>query len=211
MNTETWIIFTLTLYAVSIIPGPSMMIALTHGMRYGAKATLATVLGNTLASALQTIISIAGLGVIIATSGSIFLAIKYAGALYLIYLGIKLWRSPSWGIQTQNAQQKTDAPLRSMFKQGFIIAAGNPKAIVFFSALFPQFINPETMTDDYHQYALVVLTTCSSAFFCALLYAIGGNQLGVIFKRYNFSKILNKLTGVFFVNSGLGLLLSSRS
>lgn len=88
MNAETWIAFLITLYTVSIIPGPSMLLALTHGLRFGAKAALATASGNMLASTIQAAVSIAGLGAIIAASGTIFFAIKYLGAVYLIYLGI---------------------------------------------------------------------------------------------------------------------------
>jgi len=209
MNLDTWMIFIFTLYAVSIIPGPSMIIALTHGMQYGAKATLATASGNTVASCLQAIISIAGLGAIIATSGTVFMVIKYLGAIYLIYLGIMLWRSPAWDMQSRSEDSKKgQAPLRKMFKQGFIIAIGNPKAIVFFTALFPQFLTAQSTS--FSHYALMVLVTCSSAFICAMLYAIGGHKITQLLKTYNISKLINKITGGFFVSGGLGIMLSSR-
>ena len=209
MNFDTWIVFVFTLYAVSIIPGPSMIIALTHGMQYGAKAALATASGNALASCIQAVVSIAGLGVIIATSGTVFMVIKYLGAIYLIYLGIMLWRSPAWYIQNRSQDhKKSQAPLIKMFKQGFIVAIGNPKAIVFFTAIFPQFLT--TQSSSFSHYALMVLVTCSSAFICAMLYAIGGNKIAQLCKNSNISKFVNKITGGFFVTGGLGIMLSSR-
>ena len=208
MSFDTWLIFIVTLYTVSIIPGPSMVLALTHGMQYGAKATIATAAGNTLASCIQAIISIAGLGVIIATSGTVFLIVKYLGALYLIYLGIMLWRSPDWDIKERPQGTKNKAPLLKMFNQGFIIAIGNPKAIVFFTALFPQFLNSQS-TSLIH-YTVMVLATCSCAFFCAMVYAISGNQIARLFKKSNISRFINKLTGGFFVTGGLAIMLSNR-
>lgn len=209
MSVDTWLVFVITLYTVSIIPGPSMVLALTHGMQYTAKATIATAAGNTLASCIQAVISIAGLGVIIATSGTIFLIIKYLGALYLVYLGIMLWRSDAWDLQERKATNtKLKAPLQKMFNQGFIIAIGNPKAIVFFTALFPQFLSVQS--SSLAHYTAMILVTCSCAFICAMLYAISGNQVAKLFKKSNFSRVINRITGGFFVTGGLAIMLSNR-
>ncbi|OUS38167.1 lysine transporter LysE ['Osedax' symbiont bacterium Rs2_46_30_T18] len=210
MSIEILIVFVLTLFITSIIPGPSMLIALTHGVKYGAKATMATALGNTLASCIQAVISIAGLGVLIATSGALFLVIKYIGALYLVYLGVMLWRSASFNLDNSSSagDGKRQAPLFKMFRQGFVIAAGNPKAILFFTALFPQFIDPGQAS--LSQYLIMVSLVCICAFSCAMSYAIGGNYLASVFKTSNISKLINKITGGIFVTSGLGLIISSK-
>ena len=210
MSIEILIVFIITLFVTSIIPGPSMLIALTHGVKYGAKATMATAMGNTLASCLQAVISIAGLGVLIATSGSLFLVIKYIGALYLVYLGVMLWRSGNFSLQSSTLAAGTELqpPLLKMFRQGFVIGAGNPKAIIFFSALFPQFIDPGQAS--LSQYLIMVSLVCICAFSCAMSYAIGGNYLAALFKTSNISKFINKLTGGIFVTSGLGLILSGK-
>ncbi|MCJ8338289.1 MAG: LysE family translocator [Pseudomonadales bacterium] len=210
MSIEVLVVFIITLFVTSIIPGPSMLIALTHGVKYGAKATMATALGNTMASCIQAVISIAGLGVLIATSGSLFLIIKYIGAVYLVYLGVMLWRSASFSLEKSASyvSATVQPPLVKMFRQGFVIAAGNPKAIIFFSALFPQFIDPGQTS--LSQYLIMVSLVCICAFSCAMSYAIGGNYLASLFKTSNISKFINKFTGGVFVTSGLGLIISSK-
>ena len=210
MSIEVLVVFIITLFVTSIIPGPSMLIALTHGVKYGAKATMATALGNTMASCIQAVISIAGLGVLIATSGSLFLIIKYIGAVYLVYLGVMLWRSTSFSLEksASSVSATVQPPLAKMFRQGFVIAAGNPKAIIFFSALFPQFIDPGQTS--LSQYLIMVSLVCICAFSCSMSYAIGGNYLASLFKTSNISKFINKITGGVFVTSGLGLIISSK-
>lgn len=208
MSFETFILFMMTLYVVSIIPGPSMLLALTHGMRYGARASLATAAGNTVASAIQASISVVGLGVIIATSAPIFMAIKILGALYLVYLGIKLWRAPNWNVSGESVLPSQRTPCLKLFNQGFLVAIGNPKAIVFFSALFPQFINPELTSFSY--YLTMVALTASCAFVCVMVYAVGGQQVAGFFKKRNFAKAFNKITGGLFVGGGIAIALSER-
>lgn len=99
--------------------------------------------------------------------------------------------------------------LIKQFQQGFTVAIGNPKAIVFFTALFPQFI--DLQSTDVLQMFLIVTVTSSCAFICAILYAICGNQLANIFAKSKLSKIFNKITGGFFVGGGLAVMFSSRA
>ncbi|MGB1238214.1 MAG: LysE family translocator [Pseudomonadales bacterium] len=208
MSYESLSVFIFTLFAVSIVPGPSMMLALTHGVRYGARQTLATAAGNTLASALQASVSALGLGVIIATSAALFAAIKVAGALYLIYLGYKMLRAARWEHLNAKTHVQQRAPLGHLFKQGFLVAIGNPKAIVFFSALFPQFIDPALGGVGY--YSAMVALTASSAFCCAMLYALGGQQIATVFTGSAFGRYFNKVSGGFFIGGGVALAMSQR-
>lgn len=215
MSYETWLAFVITLYTVSIIPGPSMLLALSHGVKYGARATIATCAGNATASAIQATITIAGLGAIIAASASFFLLIKYLGALYLIYLGLMFWRSPALNTADGSSQQSAKggtkmatSELINMYKQGFIVAIGNPKAIVFFTALFPQFINLQA--SNILQQVMIISVTCSCAFICAMAYALGGNQLAKVFQKSSFSKVFNKLTGGCFVGGGIAIMFTGR-
>ena len=90
---EFFLIYAATVFVASIIPGPSMILALTHGVKYGPGKTMATALGNTCASMIQATISIAGLGAVLTASQPMFLTLKYAGAAYLIYLGLNIWFS----------------------------------------------------------------------------------------------------------------------
>ena len=182
MNIEFYIAFVVTVFVASGIPGPSMLLGLTHGMRYGFKNTMYTATGNMVASSIQAIISIAGLGILIATSGTLFMIIKYIGAAYLIYLGIMLWRSPGWDVSSDNAaREQATAPKKNLFYQGFMVAAGNPKAIVFFTALFPQFLDPKATSVPF--YIFMVTVVAVAAFTCLMVYAAGGHKIGQFFKR----------------------------
>ncbi len=95
MSLEFWLLYAVTVFLASISPGPSMLLALTHGMKYGTRRTIATAAGNVIASLLQAAVSIAGLGAILTLSEGVFSVIRWLGAGYLIYLGIVTWRSSS--------------------------------------------------------------------------------------------------------------------
>ena len=209
MTLEFCLVFIVTVFVASGIPGPSMLLGLTHGMRYGFKDTAYTASGNMLASSIQAIISIAGLGILIATSGTLFMIIKYIGAAYLIYLGIMLWKSPPWDMHgTEKTSKPTKVPHKKLFYQGFIVAAGNPKAIVFFTALFPQFLNPEIASLSL--YIFMVTTVAIAAFTCLMIYAAGGQKIGHFFKNSDISKLVNKITGGAFVSGGLAIIYSNK-
>lgn len=209
MTLEFCLVFITTVLIASGIPGPSMLLGLSHGMRYGFKNTAYTATGNMVASSIQAIVSIAGLGILIATSGTLFLMIKYIGAAYLIYLGIMLWKSPPWDMHgAEKAKQANKVSHKKLFYQGFIVAAGNPKAIVFFTALFPQFLNPEIAS--FSLYVFMVVTVAISAFICLMIYAVGGQKIGHFFKNANISKLINKITGGAFVGGGVAIIVSSK-
>ena len=129
-----------TVVVLALTPGPSVMLGSAHGMRYGAKGTLPTIAGDLSANALQMLAASVGLGAIITNSASAFTVIKWAGVGYLAWMGIDHLRRARDGIEQQNG----DGARRpwSRFAQGFVTSASNPKAIVFFAALFPQFIDP---------------------------------------------------------------------
>ena len=141
MSIEFWFLYAVTVFLASISPGPSMLLALTHGMKYGARRTMATAAGNVVASLLQATVSIAGLGAILTMSEGVFSVIRWLGAGYLIYLGIVTWRSsPLMQAGEENGAPGPELTRRSMFLQSFFVAVGNPKAIIFFTALFPQIV-----------------------------------------------------------------------
>ena len=145
MSLNFIILYVTTVFVASIIPGPSMLLALTHGMQFGAKRTLASAMGNLTVTFIQASVSIAGLGAILIASETAFQMIKFAGAGYLIYMGLGILFSAKMSIRPDNHGQEPDkVPLVKMYLQAAFVTAGNPKAIVFFTAVFPQFINPET-------------------------------------------------------------------
>jgi threonine/homoserine/homoserine lactone efflux protein len=184
-----------------------MLLALTHGMQYGARKTMASALGNVTVTLIQASVSIAGLATILLASETVFQVIKWAGAAYLIYLGITfLLSSDSFSIKEDNSEK--NGSLRRMFMQAALVTAGNPKAIVFFTAIFPQFIDPNAA---YITQSATLLSLCSLiAFVCFMMYAICGQKIVSLFMHAHIHKRIKKIIGATFIGAGAGLALSNR-
>lgn len=209
MSFEFFLIYSFTVFVASIMPGPSMLLALTHGMKYGAKRTVASALGNLSITLIQAAISIAGLGAILLASEDLFNIIKWAGAAYLIYIGIRIWCSPEMIISEKTSGDLSrKVPLHKMFLQSVFVTAGNPKAIVFFTAVFPQFI--DTNVAYIPQFTMLMGTGGIIAFCCFMIYAIGGQKIVTIFSKATIGRYINKLTGGVFIGAGIGLATSNR-
>ncbi|RAP42067.1 lysine transporter LysE [Rhodovulum viride] len=203
MDLTYWALFAGTVIAVSMIPGPSTLIAFSHGASHGWLRSTITASGNAAASACQAIAASAGLGLVLTGSATLFLTLKYAGAAYLVYVGIQLWRSAARRVSLSDRTHNLPEPARKLFAGGFTVAASNPKAIAFFTALFPQFLSPEGT--GVGQLAGMVAVVCLSAFAVATVY--GG--LGAWLRRLELSRRavtrIHKTTGGIFVASGIGL------
>lgn len=202
-NLDFWLLYIITVFVASIIPGPSMLLALTHGLKHGTKPSISTALGNTVASMIQASIAVTGLGIVLTTSTTLFMIIKYAGALYLIYLGIKLFKTP-FHIENQN-EKKEKVNLKKLFNEAFIVAASNPKALVFFTVFFPQFIN-EGQNNLLH-YSLLVIILGIIAFICMMIYSMSANIIKDLFNKTSLSKYFGKVIGSLFISLGAGLAL----
>ena len=209
MSLDFILIYATTVFVASIIPGPSMLLALTHGIQFGAKRTIFSALGNLTVTIIQASISIAGLGAILLTSQTAFQIIKFAGAAYLIYLGVGLLLSPEISDKYNKRTNKTlKTPLRKMYLQAAYVTAGNPKAIVFFTAIFPQFISPKA---PYASQIMILMSIgCIISFSCFMIYAIGGQKLIAVFSSANVGKYINKIIGGTFIGAGLSLAASNK-
>lgn len=208
MNTfEYWLIYALTVFVASIIPGPSMLLALVNGVKYGAKQSISTALGNTTASMIQATIAIAGLGVVLTTSTTLFMIIKYIGAAYLVYIGIKLFKT-SFIIKEETIQITQKINHCKLFKEAFIIAASNPKALIFFTALFPQFIQANN-SSILHSTLLVVILG-AIAFICMMIYSFSGYKIKDLFNKTSLSKYIGKVIGTIFIGLGASLAIAKR-
>ncbi|WP_320006474.1 LysE family translocator [Maridesulfovibrio sp.] len=208
MSVEFWGIYVLTVFLASIIPGPSMILALTHGIKFGARRAVATAVGNCAASFLQAMVSIAGLGALLAASETAFTLVKYAGAAYLVWLGIGALFSGEFTFDEELTEAGKQVSTRKLFAQGFWVAAGNPKAIVFFSALFPQFIGSGDVS--IQNFAMLLGLLCIIAFGCMMIYACGGEKLKEIIKGTTFCRYINKVLGTTFVGLGISLACARR-
>ena len=140
MPLELWLAYVATSAVVLAIPGPTILLVLSYSISHGRSATLPLVAGVALGDSVAITLSLIGLGTLLATSAMLFTVIKWLGGLYLIYLGIKLLRGASRPAALDAADIGGSSP-RKLFGNAFIVTALNPKSIVFFIALLPQFLS----------------------------------------------------------------------
>lgn len=209
MSLNFLLFYSMTVFIASIIPGPSMLLALSHGMQYGARKSVASAMGNVSITIVQALISIAGLGTVLMTSESIFLLIKWTGAAYLIYMGISILRSPGFiGSESRENVFSKSCSKRKMYLQAAIVTAGNPKAILFFAAVFPQFIDPESA---YLLQSVILLGLGALiAFVCFMTYALCGQKILHWLSNARMAKAVKNLIGTGFIGAGIGLAASNR-
>ncbi len=139
MQSALLIAYAGTVAILALTPGPSVMLGSAHGMRYGARGTLPTIAGDLSANTLQMLAAALGVGAIITRSATAFTAIKWGGVAYLAWMGLNYLRHAKDGMRQVGDERTRSVWLR--FSHGFVTSASNPKAIVFFAALFPQFVD----------------------------------------------------------------------
>lgn len=140
MSFETWTLYVATVLALMITPGPSQLLMLSNSGAHGFHRALATAAGDLTANALQMLAAGLGLAAVIAASAAALTVIKWAGVAYLIWLGVRMIRRAAPGTPAV-AGDAGGVSLLNLWTQGFVTSAANPKAVVFFAALFPQFID----------------------------------------------------------------------
>ncbi|MBV6657874.1 MAG: LysE family transporter [Devosiaceae bacterium] len=142
MTLETWTLYVATVLALMSTPGPSQLLMLSNSGAHGFRRALATAAGDLTANALQMLAAGLGLAALIAASGAALSVIKWAGVAYLVWLGVRMIRRAS-AADPALLGQRSQVSLKSLWLQGFLTSAANPKAVVFFAALFPQFISAD--------------------------------------------------------------------
>ena len=211
MSLHTWWLFVATVFVVSAIPGPNMLLVMTHGAQHGLRRSSATMAGCLSALALMLSVSAAGLGVFLEAWPTMFNALRMIGAVYLIYLGVKSWRAPPDEGAPHDPDELAAKPARSrfaLFRNGFLVAGSNPKAILFAAALLPQFIDASRPT--LPQFGVLVATFAVIEVSWYLVYAGFGTRIGTTLKSRNVTKAFNRLTGGVFVGFGAMMALVRR-
>mgnify|MGYP002776468322 CR=1 FL=1 len=198
MSLSTWWLFVVMTFFVSATPGPNMLLVMTSGARHGLRAAVRTMAGCMTALLAMMSISAAGLGALLQAFPTVFDALRLAGAAYLAYLGIKCWRAPVEDAAPgkPTVVDATTSPA-SLYRQGFLVAASNPKAILFAAAFFPQFIDPAHA--QLPQFAILLLTFAVIEISWYLVYAASGKRLSVYLQSAPVMRAFNRLTGGVFV------------
>ena len=200
MPLNTWLLFVTTVFFVSATPGPNMLLAMTHGIHHGVRRTTVTCLGLMTALGIVMLGSAAGLGALLAASEKLFSLVKYAGAAYLIWLGIKTWRAEPKQVQEVADDNSAHTPWM-MFRTGFLVAMSNPKAFVFFTALFPQFMDARLPQGP--QLAILAATFYVIEASWQFAYASGGARLAGWLNTASRLKMVNKVSGGAFMGAGV--------
>ena len=178
MSLQGWLIYVAAVLALMSTPGPSHLLMLSNSAAHGYRRSLATLAGDLTANVLQMLAAGLGLAAALATSVQALLIVKWLGAAYLIWLGVRMIRGAAFGNVT--ASGNGHASRRALYLQGFITSATNPKAIVFFAALFPQFISVDE--PFWPQFVVLSLTYISFDGLILSLYGIGAGWISTQLK-----------------------------
>ena len=174
-----------------------MLLVIGHALAAGPQRALQTVTGVVLADALLLTLSFAGLGAVLYASAEIFRALKWTGALYLVYLGIRQWRILP-GPQQEPAARTTD---RSLFRQGLVVTLLNPKIIGFFIAFFPQFMRPAA--DPVPQLAILGGTFLTLVLSIMAGYAALAGSARRLLQRPRLQRAAQRLAGATLIGAGV--------
>lgn len=155
----------------------------------------------------MAVASIIGLGAVLIASGIVFNVIKWLGIIYLVFMGIKLLLEPVKAGDATNSSRISRSSHR-LFIDGFLIAIGNPKGILFFTALFPQFVNVEQA--NFTDFTILLVTLGIVASGCFMAYAVCGAKLNALFQVSSFRRWFNRITGTVFIGTGLAVAFSKR-
>jgi homoserine/homoserine lactone efflux protein len=216
MTLSTWLLFLAVSLAAAFSPGPGVLMAISTATTMGAKRAFFSSMGNALGVFIVATTAVAGLGLLLKTSALAFGALKLAGAAYLIYLGIKAWRSAGLvTVATQAAGAAAAAPQvqasrLSTFRSGLLVAVSNPKSIMFFTAVFPQFMPPDHV--DPLRFLLLTSTFTGCTLVAHFFYVACASWLKRSVKQsLARTRLAKRTTGIIFVGMGGALLSLSNS
>lgn len=204
MSLHTWWLFVLMTFVVSATPGPNMLLVLSISARHGLRLAIATMLGCMTSLLAMMSLSAAGLGALLQMFPAVFDALRLAGAAYLAYLGVKCWRAPVQEAGDDAASGvKTLTSAGALYRQGMLVAASNPKAILFAVAFFPQFINPHAA--QTLQFGILLLSFAVIEVGWYFVYALSGNRLASYLQQARILKLFNRVTGGVFVGFAVAM------
>ena len=199
MTIELWVTFALASAALLAVPGPTVILVVSYALGRGKTSGWATVPGVTLGDFTAMTASLLGAGAILAASATLFSILKYAGAAYLIWLGIKLWRAkPKLGDLQKIAEMKSQW---EMFWNTYAVTALNPKSIVFFVAFLPQFIDPAAPV--LPQFIILETTFLVLAAANVAVWAVMAGRMRARFARPEYLRLVNRTGGGFLIVAGL--------
>ena len=208
MTLQSWLIYLALVIAAASTPGPAVLFIMTNTTLHGWRKSIFAALGNIVGLLIMGVIAVTGLGALLNTSELVFNLVKYAGAAYLVYLGLKLFFQK--GIDLNKMQGRFNPEVKSakkIFFQAIGVALSNPKAIVFLTALLPQFLHIEQPL--LPQFSILIATLMIFSFAFLMFYALLAHKAKFWLMQPHRIKTFGRVSGSVFV--GFGALLATSS
>ena len=208
MALSTYLLYLAAVALLVLSPGPTMLMCVTNALNHGPRAALTSASGSVTAALAVMLLSVLGLGALLAASEVAFTVLKTIGAAYLVWLGIKTFRSTSVPMAARSDDPSAEPGRRqSFYLQGLMVGGSNPKAILFFAALFPQFLNPAAPL--WPQLLVLSLTFAAFELTVLSLCTVGVSRIKATLRSSRAVRAINRTCGGLFALLG-GLLLLSR-
>jgi threonine/homoserine/homoserine lactone efflux protein len=201
MSLQVYLAFVAACIGLALIPGPVVTLVLANGLRYGTRAALINIAGVQAGLAIVIGVVAVGLTSLMATMGYWFDWVRFAGAAYLVWLGIKLIRSPVEGVDSETPPP----PRGGFFLQGFVVLLSNPKVLVFFGAFIPQFVDMNK--DHFSQVALLGVTFMVTGAVTDSIFAVLAGRARRFFSAQR-TRLVSRISGGFMVGGGVWLALT---
>ncbi|MEP2715585.1 LysE family translocator [Pseudophaeobacter sp.] len=208
MDITLWLAFAAASGALLLIPGPTVLLVLSYALSKGRQVAVASALGVAMGDLIAMTASLAGLGALVMASATLFTALKWLGAAYLLWLGVKLWRSATGASGLEHLARVEAVTARSVFSHTAVVTALNPKSIAFFIAFVPQFIRPGEALAP--QFTILVATFVGLAALNALAYALLADRLRLWIARPRAIANLTRAGGAALIGMGLATALLRR-
>jgi threonine/homoserine/homoserine lactone efflux protein len=206
MALSTWLLYLGAVLVLTVTPGPSVLMCISTSVQYGPRRALTASLGSTTAIACIMALSMLGLGTVLAASEALFSMLKWLGAGYLAYLGVTSLLSKTSNLTVPNASLLTKGS-RTLFTRGLLVGASNPKALLFFGALFPQFI--DSSAPQAPQFLVLGATFVFFELFWLSIYALTAARARRWLQAPRRATLFNRVTGAVFLLAA-GLLATTR-
>jgi threonine/homoserine/homoserine lactone efflux protein len=202
MSLHLYLAFVAACIVLALIPGPVVTLVIANGLRYGTRAALTNIAGVQAGLAIVIGIVAVGLTSLMATMGYWFDWVRFAGAAYLVWLGIRLIRFPVEGVK---ADAPPPPPRGGFFLQGFVVLLSNPKVMVFFGAFIPQFM--DLSRDHFPQVVLLGVTFMVTGAITDTIYALLAGRARKFFSARR-TRLLSRVSGGFMIGGGIWLALT---
>ncbi|MEH6648553.1 MAG: LysE family translocator [Motiliproteus sp.] len=208
MPLDTWLLFCSASLLVILIPGPLSLLMITNSLNHGIIKSTPAFIGGTSASVILLTASATGLGALLLASESLFTAIRYAGALYLIYLGYRTWQDArQCGDNIAESATTATPRFSAMFWRAFSLGISNPKDILFFVAFLPQFIDPQGSMAT--QLLVMTASWCVLDLTSKLLYGSSAKVMAPALRKARNLQRFNRISAGLFVSAGTAVLFKS--